>query len=86
MTYGAFVWFFARVAAHVNDEHVLGFEWFFVAGTLTPSADETLLIGVNVIVVDMFDEVVLSGEFLVTVTPMAVRLNKVTRFVLHWIT
>ena len=86
VVYRALVRFLAGVPTHVNDEHVLCFEWFFIARTLTPSADETLLIGVNVVVVDVFDEIVLGGKFLVTVAPVAVRLDEISRFVLHRVT
>lgn len=76
---------FARVPPHVNDEHVLSFEGFFVPGTLLPAADEALLVRVDVIVVDVLDQVVLSGKLLVAVPPVAVGLDKIARLVFHWI-
>lgn len=81
--YRALVRFLASVSAHVDDQHVLRFERLLLSGTLLPAADETLLVGMNVVVVDVLDEVVLSGEFLVAVAPVAVRFDKVTRLVLH---
>ena len=75
----------ARVPPHVNDEHVLGFERFFVAGTFLPAADEAFLVGVDVVVVDVLDQIVLGGEIFVAVLPVAVGFDEITRFVLHGI-
>lgn len=82
-TYGALVRLFTRVPAHVNDEHVLSLERFLVARTLAPAADKALFVCVDVVVVDVLDEVILSGEFLVAVAPVAVCLDKISRFILH---
>ena len=60
--YRAFVGFFAGVPSHVHDEHVLGLEWLFLPRALLPAADEALLVGVNVIIVDVLHEIVLQGE------------------------
>lgn len=75
--------FLARVSAHVDDQHVLSFEGFLFAGAFLPAADETLFIGVNVVVVDVLDQVVLRGEFLVAVAPVAMRFDEIARLVLH---
>lgn len=82
-SYRALVRFLASVSAHVDDQHVLRFKRLLLSGTFLPAADETLLVGVDVIVVDVFDQVVLSGEFFVAVAPVAVRLDKVARLVFH---
>ena len=75
--------FLARVPAHVDDQHVLGLEGFLFAGAFLPAADETLFVGVDVVVVDVLDQVVLRGEFLVAVAPVAMRLDEIARLVLH---
>lgn len=59
ITHRALVRLLAGVSSHVNHEHVLRFEWFFLPRAVLPSANEALFVGVNVVVVDVLDQVVL---------------------------
>ena len=83
--YRALVRLLASVPPHVHDEHVLGFERFLVARALLPAADEALLVGVDVVVVDVLDQVVLRREILVALLPVAVSFDEIARLVLHGI-
>lgn len=86
MSYRALVRLFAGMPSHMNDQHVLGFKRFLVARTLFPATDKALLVGVDVVVVDVLDQIVLRGKLFVAIPPVTVRLDKVARFVFHWIT
>lgn len=66
------------MATHVYNKHVLRLEWLFTARTSFPAADECLLVALNVIVVDVFDQLVLGHELDATVAPMAIGLDEVT--------
>lgn len=85
-SYRAFMRFLARMSTHVNDQHVLSFEWFLFAGAFLPATDETLFVGVNVVVVDVFHQIVLCGEFFVAIAPVAMRFNEIAWLVLHRVT
>jgi len=58
-TYGTLVWFFTRMPSHMHDQHVLSLEGFFLPRAFLPTANKALLVGVYVIVVDMFHEIIL---------------------------
>lgn len=62
-------------------QHVLSLEGFFLPRAFLPTANKALLVGVYVIVVDMFHEIVLCGKLETAVSPMTIRLDEVTRFV-----
>lgn len=72
---------FTCMPSHVNDKHVLGLEWFFLSGTILPSANKALFVGMNMVIVDVLYEIILSREFETAVSPMAVRLYKISRLV-----
>ena len=48
-TYSASVRFLPRVPSHVNDEHVLRLEWLLIPRAADPLADERLLVGPDVV-------------------------------------
>ena len=48
-TYCASVRFLPGVPSHVNDKHVLRLEWLLVPGAADPLADERLLVGPDVV-------------------------------------
>lgn len=52
-TYIALVWFFTRVAPHVDNQHVLSLEGSLLPGAAPPPTNKLLLVTVNVIVVDV---------------------------------
>lgn len=52
-TYSAFVWLFPCMSPHVDHQHILGFEWFLLPGTIQPSAHELFLLTMYVVIVDM---------------------------------
>lgn len=60
LTYRALVRFFSGVPSHMNNKHILGFEWFFLSGALFPSTNKTFLVCMNVIIVDVFHKIVLE--------------------------
>lgn len=64
--------FFASVTTHVNDQHILSLERFFVPRTSLPATHKRLLVAVNMISVDVTDELILRKEFEATTSPMAV--------------
>ena len=52
------MWFLAGVSAHVDDEHVLCFEWLLLANTALPLADEQFLVRRDVITIHMLKQAV----------------------------
>ena len=81
--YRALVRFLSCMPSHMNYQHVLSFEGLFVTRAFLPATNKTFLIGVNMIVVDMLDKVVLRGKFLITIPPVTMGLDEITWFVLH---
>lgn len=71
-TYRAFMRFFAGVSSHVNHQHVLSLERFFVPRTSLPATHKRFLVAVNVIGVYVTDELILREKFEATASPMAV--------------
>lgn len=68
--------FFARVSSHVNDQHVLRFEWLFISRACLPSTHKRLFITVNVIGVYMANEFILREKLETTTSPMAIRFEE----------
>lgn len=75
--------FLAGVSTHMNHQHVLRLERFLLTAAILPSADERLLVGMDVIVVDVLHQLILCGKLEAAFTPMAIRLNEVARFILQ---
>ena len=50
---GALMRLFSRVPSHVNHQHVLSFEGFFLPGAILPLADKGLFTITNMVVVQM---------------------------------
>lgn len=53
LTHGALVWLLSRVPAHMNHQHVLGFEGPLLSRALLPVTHKLLLFSVNVLIVDV---------------------------------
>lgn len=53
MTHSALVWLLSCVSAHMNHQHVLGFERPLLSRALLPVAHKLLLLSVDVLVVDV---------------------------------
>lgn len=53
ITHRALVWFLPRVSAHVNHQHVLGFEGLLLPRTVVPAAHKLLLFSVDVVIIDV---------------------------------
>lgn len=81
----ALVRLFACVSSHVHDQHVLSFEWFSFTRTVSPAADETLLVVFDVILFQMFDKFFLCPEFPAAVLPFAVRLNQISGLIVVFV-
>jgi hypothetical protein len=60
--YRAFMRFFAGVSSHVHDKHILRFKWLFLPRALLPSADKTLFVCMNMIVIDVLYKIVLKNK------------------------
>ncbi len=67
-----------RVPPHVHDEHVLRLERLLLPGAAAPLADEGLLVGADVVAVQVADEHVLAAEVAaVAAGPVAAGLHEV---------
>ena len=53
LTHRAFMRFLSSVSSHMNHQHVLSLEWLLLSWTISPLTDETLLVGVDVVIGDM---------------------------------
>lgn len=58
-TYRTLVRLFSGVSSHMHDQHVLSFKWLFFPRAFFPTADEAFLICVDMIVIDMFHQIIL---------------------------
>lgn len=72
ITHSALMWFLPRMSSHMHHEHILSFEWLLIPGAPHPTADESLLAGVDVVCVDMLHQIVLGREL-----KLAVHLERV---------
>lgn len=79
----ALVWLLPRVSSHVHDQHILSLEGLLLTRAVLPTTHERLLVGVDVVVVQMLDKVILSIKVLVTLPPVAVSLDEVRRLFLE---
>ena len=52
-THSAFVRLLPRVPAHVDHQHVLGFEGFLLSRTIEPPAHKLLLLSMDVVIIYM---------------------------------
>lgn len=78
---GTLVRFFSRVSSHMYDQHILSLKGFFFSGTFLPAANETFLVGVYMIVVDVFYEIILRRKLKTAVPPVTIRLDEITGFI-----
>ena len=52
-TYSTFVRFFASMSSHMNHQHILGLERLLFPATLTPATYKSLLVGLDMVLIDM---------------------------------
>lgn len=72
---------FARVSAHVNDQHVLRLERLFIPRASLPSTHKRLFIAVNVIGVDVSDEFFLGEKLESAASPVTICFEENTAIV-----
>ena len=75
--YRASMGLLSSVPAHVHDQHVLSLERLDLARAAAPLAHEQLLVGSDVVAVEVAHQLVLRAELTVAVHPAAVRLDEV---------
>ena len=52
-SYRAFMRFLPGMSPHMNDQHVLSFEWLLLSRTIFPLTNETFLICMNMVIWDV---------------------------------
>lgn len=72
----------SSMPSHVHHQHVLCLERFLVPGAVLPPTNERFFVRVNVIVVDVFDQLVLGVELQRAISPMAIGFNEISRLIL----
>ena len=53
LTYSTFVRFLASMSSHMNHQHILGLERLLFPATLTPATYKSLLVGLDMVLIDM---------------------------------
>lgn len=81
-TYGTFMRFLPGVSSHMNNQHVLSFEWFFVPRAANPTTDESLLTCMDMVCVYMFHQIILCGKLQFAVH-LENRITKILEFVVE---
>jgi hypothetical protein len=80
--YRAFMRFFTGMPSHMNHQHILSLEGLLLSRAFLPSTNEDLLVGMNVIGIDVLDEFFLGAELKGASGPVAISLDEVIRLVL----